>query len=274
MGSFGICAGCVSLLAFVCSRLPCTPLIPYSPAIDPVFSPKVHCRPSQSNNHARNCHWTSSIPCYRLRASCSIACSMEPRILSPISPSGTILDYSFGSLSFSSTDDSLFPLLSSNDLSDTALFDAYVADAVAKDIKELPMSPVRSFPSSQRSSAEVPLEVSPSQATITPANFQPAPAKLKKKRSLGDALKSLKTASRDFTGTLKGAARAQFSPQPEDTSMASEDLPGSVGLRRVEDEDGFDNRNRTVRRRNMPHHPFRPEDAPYMQAYSQVLLEK
>ena len=61
---------------------------------------------------------------------------------------------------------------------------------------------------------------------------------------------------------------------PEDTSMTSEDMPGSIGLRRAEDEDGFDDRNRTIRRGNMPHHPFRSEDVPYMQAYNKILLEK
>ncbi len=65
--------------------------------------------------------------------------------------------------------------------------------------------------------------------------------------------------------------------QLEDTSIltvASEILPGSAGVRAAEEDDGFEDRNRTVRRRNMPHHPFRSEDAPYMQAYNQMSLEK
>ena len=57
-------------------------------------------------------------------------------------------------------------------------------------------------------------------------------------------------------------------------TIGSETLPGASGQRLLEDDDGFDDRNRTVRRRNMPHHPFRSEDVPYMQAYSQILLEK
>ncbi len=124
---------------------------------------------------------------------------------------------------------------------------------------------------------EPPIVDSESQATITQAIFRAEAAKLKKKRSLGRALKSLRSSSRDLTGSLRGTKRVPFPLQLEESSVltiGSETLPSSSGQRLVEDDEGFEDRNRTVRRRNMPHHPFRSEDVPYMQAYSQILLEK
>ena len=100
---------------------------------------------------------------------------------------------------------------------------------------------------------------------------------MKKKRSIGTALKHLKTtASREFKGGLKGAHRRPSMLQLENASTGvdhAQKSPG-VALARGEDDEEFEDRNRTVRRRNMPHHPFRPEEVPYMQAYSQILLEK
>ena len=118
---------------------------------------------------------------------------------------------------------------------------------------------------------------SPSQATITQAAVHGEIHKVKKKRSLGQALKSLRSSSRDFTESLRSTKRVPLPLQLDDTpilTVGSETLPGNHGQRLAEDDDGFEDRNRTVRRRNMPHHPFRSEDVPYMQAYSQILLEK
>ena len=51
-------------------------------------------------------------------------------------------------------------------------------------------------------------------------------------------------------------------------------LTSSAGVWALEVDDGFEDRNRTVRRRNMLHHPFRSDDVPYMQAHNQMSLEK
>ena len=126
------------------------------------------------------------------------------------------------------------------------------------------------------------LDDSPSQATITPAAVRAeAASRLKKKRSFGQALKAFKTPSLDFAETLRGGRkRAPLPAHQEDSYEANVSadphslLARSAGPRWDEQEAGFEGRNRTVRRRNMPHHPFSPEDAPYMQAYSQILLEK
>ena len=184
------------------------------------------------------------------------------------------------------TADIPYPMLSSTHaLSDPALFDAYIAGMVAKESHHShhwPMPPTPTPTCSERSSMEddVRLDDSPSQATITQAALRAEAAlKLKKKRSFGQALKALKTTSLDFTETWRGTKRVPLPLQLEDVSAANVSRDPQLysarptGPRRTE-EDGFEDRNRTVRRRNMPHHPFSPEDAPYMQAYSQVLLEK
>ncbi|KAI0640010.1 hypothetical protein C8Q77DRAFT_1152924 [Trametes polyzona] len=199
---------------------------------------------------------------------------MSPVIHSPVSPAGSLFGNSFDGISFAPSSDSLCPLLSSADDSDhPSLFDTYISEMVAKDMQRMAMRSASDLSEASRSSTdESAMPVSPSQGTITPETVRPH--KVKKKRSLGDALKALKpsTQSSDHPKNLK---RIPPVPPVDDTSLLtvdSEDLPGSMGLRR-EEEDTFDDRNRTVRRRNMPHHPFRYEDVPYMQAYSQILLE-
>ena len=204
---------------------------------------------------------------------------MEPRIFSPTSPSGTLLRSSFDrSISFSHhSEDSLCPLLPSHDSTDS-VFDAYISEMVAKDSKSLLLSPTPTLtpPASERSSfEEPPIDDSTSEATITQAAVRSSSMRLKKKRSLGQALKTLRSSSRDLTSTIRGPKPNPL--QLEDTSIltiGSEILTGSAGVRALEEDDGFEDRNRTVRRRNMPHHPFRSEDVPYMQAYNQMSLEK
>ncbi|KAI0778770.1 hypothetical protein BD413DRAFT_117240 [Trametes elegans] len=196
---------------------------------------------------------------------------MSPVIYSPVSPSGSLSGSSFDGIPFSPSSDSLCPLLTSDDMPLPSLFDTYISEMVEKDMRRLATGSTSDH--SERSSTDEPnLDISPSQGTITQKTIRPS--KVKKKRSLGQALKALRTPSQS-SDVPKPPVPVPFPFQLDETSVntvRSEDLPGSMGLRREED-DTFDDRNRTVRRRNMPHHPFRYEDVPYMQAYSQVLLE-
>ncbi|KAL7285518.1 hypothetical protein ACG7TL_000620 [Trametes sanguinea] len=198
---------------------------------------------------------------------------MSPAIYSPVSPTGSFFGSSFDGIPYSPSSESLCPLLSSDEIAHPSLFDSYISEMVEKDMRHLAMASASDV-SSPRSStdSENPFTVSPSQDTITQETIRPN--KVKKKRSLGQALKALKSSQSSLEGS-KARKRVPFPLQLDDTSfttVASEDMPGSIGVRREED-DGFDDRNRTVRRRNMPHHPFCYEDVPYMQAYSQILLE-
>ena len=213
---------------------------------------------------------------------------MEPNIIFPVSPRAATPGAPFDDPTLHSpTADIPYTMLSSNHaLSDPALFDAYVTGMVAKESHHYyhwPMPPTPTPPSSERSSMEddVHLDDSPSQATITQAALRAeATLKLKKKRSFGQALKALKTSSLDFTETWRGTKRVPMPLHLEDVSAANVSTDPhwhstrSAVPRRTEEDEGFEDRNRTVRRRNMPHHPFSPEDVPYMQAYSQALLEK
>ncbi|KAI8990596.1 hypothetical protein BD414DRAFT_535882 [Trametes punicea] len=197
---------------------------------------------------------------------------MSPVIYSPVSPAGSVLGSSFEGIPFSPSSDSLCPLLSSDEMAHPFLFDTYVSEMVDKDMRRVAMASNSDLSSPRSSTDEAPYTVSPSQDTITQKTI-PLP-KVKKKRSLGQALKALKPSSSSLDSS-KASKRIPFPLQLDDisfTTVGSEDMPGSSGLRRRE-EDGFDDRNRTVRRRNMPHHPFAYEDVPYLQAYSQILLE-
>ncbi|KAI0962376.1 hypothetical protein AcV7_001233 [Taiwanofungus camphoratus] len=135
----------------------------------------------------------------------------------------------------------------------------------------------------------VPLQESASQRTITASPSKRRPAKLKKKRSLGQTI--LAEFSPPVYSSLSSSPEEKtvvLSPTPynDNTKLSGDTItPRTIkhaespqdtsdGLTvESEDEDSFDDQNRTVRRRNMPHHPFRREDAPYMQAYSPALLE-
>ncbi|CDO73044.1 hypothetical protein BN946_scf185007.g98 [Trametes cinnabarina] len=199
---------------------------------------------------------------------------MSPAIYSPVSPTGSLFGSSFDGIPYSPSSESLCPLLPPEEMGHPSLFDSYISEMMEKDMQRLGMASTSDL-SSPRSStdSEAPLTSSPSQNTITQETIRPR--KVKKKRSLGQALKALKSSQSSHDGS-KAIKRVPFPLQLDDTSfttVASEDMPGSVGVRR-EEEDGFDDRNRTVRRRNMPHHPFCYEDVPYMQAYSHILLEK
>ncbi|KAI0334340.1 hypothetical protein GY45DRAFT_1431564 [Cubamyces sp. BRFM 1775] len=197
---------------------------------------------------------------------------MSPAIYSPVSPAGSFIGSSFDGMSFSPSSESLCPLLSSDDMPHPSLFDTYISEMVEKDMHRLAMRSTSGLSSPRSSTDEPPFPVSSTQDTITQKTIR-APT-VKKKRSLGQALKALKH-SQSTPGHSKAYKHVPFPLQLDETSFStirSEDMPGSSGVRR-EEEDGFDDRNRTVRRRNMPHHPFRYEDVPYMQAYSQILLE-
>ncbi|KAI0362889.1 hypothetical protein BV20DRAFT_323638 [Pilatotrama ljubarskyi] len=199
---------------------------------------------------------------------------MSPVIYSPVSPSGSFLGSPFDGVPYSPSSESL-TLLSSDDMAHPSLFDTYISEMIEKDMHRLAMASTSDLSERSRSSTEgVPVFVSPSQGTIIDKTIRPP--KVKKKRSLGQALKALKSSSQSSPDDSKTRKHIPLPLQLDDTSfltVESEDSPGSMGHRR-EEEDGFDDRNRTVRRRNMPHHPFSYDDVPYMQAYSQVLLEK
>lgn len=201
---------------------------------------------------------------------------MSPVIYSPVSPQGSLLDRSFDTMPFLQSSDSLCPLISSEDDTDhPSLFDSYIASMVEKDVRYSATDSTSDLSEGSRSSMdEGAMPLSPSQGTITQKSVRPR--KLTTKRSIGEALKSLKPSSHGPHNRSKTSKHTPPALHLDETSFQtvdSEDLPGSIGMRR-EEEDAFDDRNRTVRRRNMPHHPFRYEDVPYMQAYSQILLEK
>ncbi|KAH9897812.1 hypothetical protein C8Q73DRAFT_819387 [Cubamyces lactineus] len=197
---------------------------------------------------------------------------MSPAIYSPVSPAGSFIGSSFDGMSFSPSSESLCPLLSSDDMPHPSLFDTYISEMVEKDMHRLAMRSTSDLSSPRSSTDEPPFPVSSTQDTITQKTIRAQT--VKKKRSLGQALKALKH-SQSSPGHSKAYKHVPFPLQLDESSFStvrSEDMPGSSGVRR-EEEDGFDDRNRTVRRRNMPHHPFRYEDVPYLQAYSQILLE-
>ncbi|KAI0828909.1 hypothetical protein BC628DRAFT_1178336 [Trametes gibbosa] len=198
---------------------------------------------------------------------------MSPAVYSPTSPSGSFLDSSFGDMAFALSSDSLCPLLADDSMDHPSLFDSYVSAMVDKDMRRTAAVSTSDLSDGSRSSMdEGAVSQSPSQGTITQKSIRPH--KVMKKRSLGLALKAFKSSHTSYDHP-KSPKHMPVAQQLEDTSLQtidSEDLPGSIGVRREED-DNFDDRNRTVRRRNMPHHPFRYEDVPYMQAYSQILLE-
>ncbi|EIW64149.1 uncharacterized protein TRAVEDRAFT_68021 [Trametes versicolor FP-101664 SS1] len=200
---------------------------------------------------------------------------MSPVIYSPVSPQGSLLDGSFDTMPFLQSSDSLCPLISSEDDTDhPSLFDSYIASIVEKDVRYSATDSTSDLSEGSRSSMdEGAMPLSPSQGTITQKSVRPR--QLTTKRSIGEALKSLKPSSHGHnrSKTSKHTPPALHLDETSFQTVDSEDLPGSIGMRR-EEEDAFDDRNRTVRRRNMPHHPFRYEDVPYMQAYSQILLEK
>ena len=105
------------------------------------------------------------------------------------------------------------------------------------------------------------LSLSPSPLSLSPTSLSRA------------SLSLVSPASRLSTRYCRSSCRlAHHVVQLEDTG--SEILTGSAGVRALEEDDGFEDRNRTVHRRNMPHHPFRSEDVPYMRAYNQMSLEK
>ncbi|KAH9849271.1 hypothetical protein C2E23DRAFT_870791 [Lenzites betulinus] len=198
---------------------------------------------------------------------------MPPVIYSPGSPAGSFFESSFDSMPFAHSSDSLCPLLGDDSMDHPSLFDSYISTMVEKDLRRTATASSSDLSDGSRSSIdEGAVSQSPSQGTITQESMRPH--KVKKKRSLGHALKAFKSSQPSYDHP-KSFKHFPMTQPPEDTSaltIDSEDLPGCIGMRR-EEEDGFDDRNRTVRRRNMPHHPFRYEDVPYMQAYSQILLE-
>ncbi|KAI0360973.1 hypothetical protein OH77DRAFT_1433228 [Trametes cingulata] len=199
---------------------------------------------------------------------------MSPVIYSPVSPSGSFLGSPFDGIPYSPSSESLEPLLSAEDMGHPSLFDTYVSEMVEKDMRRLATGSTSDLSDGSRSSTdEAPVSVSPSQGTITDKTIRPP--KVKKKRSLGQALKALKSSSQSSPDNSKTHKRVPLPLQLDDTSFStveSEDMPSST-RHRGQEEDGFEDLNRTVRRRNMPHHPFSYDDVPYMQAYSQILLE-
>ena len=120
---------------------------------------------------------------------------MSPVIYSPVSPQGSFLNSSFGSMPFSPSDDSLCPLISSGDDTDhPSLFDTYISSMVEKDMHYAATGSTSDLSDGSRSSMdEGAIAMSPSQGTIKQEPVRPH--KVKKKRSLGDALKAFKSPS-------------------------------------------------------------------------------
>ncbi|OBZ79066.1 hypothetical protein A0H81_01444 [Grifola frondosa] len=125
------------------------------------------------------------------------------------------------------------------------------------------------------------IDVAVSLEMITPAT---APTKLKKKKSLGQALRvfsSDSSFSKD-NNALRNATKKTSKSVPFPLRLEDKisipvppvpPLPSATLTVGGETKDTFEDLNRTVLKRNMPHQPFRPEDAPYMQAYTQMMLE-
>ncbi|KAI0673733.1 hypothetical protein C8Q78DRAFT_1067995 [Trametes maxima] len=202
---------------------------------------------------------------------------MSPVLCSPVSPAGGFMgnpfDASLDTIPYSPSSDSLCPLLPSDAAAHANIFDVCIPEMTDKDSQRLTISSASDMSSGRSSTDEGHIPMAPSERTITHETIRPH--KVKKKRSLGLALKALKSSSQSTSDHPKPSKRIPHPLQLEETSLLtvdSDELPGTMGLRR-EEEDGFEDRNRTVRRRNMPHHPFTYYDVPYMQAYSQILLE-